>query len=159
MYREIDRRFPDAKFVLTVRDTPEHWYQSLCKMAVRMGPLSDFERHIYGYSMPHGHKQKHIEFYQKHNSDVNKYFKDRPGKLLRLCWEAGDDATELADFLDQPRLPTELPRINVSLPVYAGDNLWLAHLNRVVFQSKWKAIRGLRRFKRRVRGVRLPPKK
>lgn len=52
MYREIDSNFPDARFVLTVCRSPEVWYRSLCKMAVRMGPLQKFEQHIYGYAMP-----------------------------------------------------------------------------------------------------------
>lgn len=153
IYRDIDHRFPEAKFILTVRDSPERWYRSLCKMAVRMGPLSDYEQHIYGYSMPHGRKRSHIAFYEKHNSAVDEYFNDRPGKLLRVCWEHGDDSSRLAAFLNQPRLPTKLKKINESLPVYSGDNLWLAHLNRVAFQTKGKTIRALRRLRRKIPGA------
>lgn len=150
MYREIDARFPDAKFVLTVRESPEVWYRSLCKMAIRMGPLNDFERHIYGYSMPHGHKQEHIEIYEKHNREVQAYFADRPAKLLTVCWEEGADGSALAAFLDLEALPAPAPRINASLPVYGGDKLWLAHLNRLTFQTKWKLIRGVRRVQRKI---------
>ena len=96
MYREIDARFSDAIFVLTTRSSPDHWYKSLCKMAIRMGPLSDFEEHIYGYRMPHGHRQEHVEFYNRHNREVVEYFRDRPGKLIQICWETGGDASELA---------------------------------------------------------------
>ena len=36
LFREIDERFPDAKFVLTMRSSSDVWYRSLCNMAVRL---------------------------------------------------------------------------------------------------------------------------
>ena len=60
IYREIDERYPDARFVLTVRESPAIWYRSLCRMAVRLGPLDDFEQHIYGHAMPQGHRDEHF---------------------------------------------------------------------------------------------------
>ncbi|MEM8680339.1 MAG: sulfotransferase, partial [Planctomycetota bacterium] len=149
MYREIDSWFPDAKFILTLRDSDERWYRSLCKMAVRMGPLNDFERHIYGYTMPQGRKSQHLEFYHRHNEEVMSYFNDRPHKLLRLCWETGEGVTALPEFLGQSPLEETAPNLNESLPVYGGDSLWRAHLSRVTFQTKWKLRRLLGGLKRR----------
>ena len=151
IYRDIDRRFPEAKFVLTVRNTADHWYRSLCKMAVRMGPLNNFERHVYGYSMPQGRRQEHIQFYEKHNQQVQEYFQERPGKLLTIDWSAETDSSRLAQFLGEADLRENLPNVNESLPVYDGDNLWLAHAHRVVFQSRWWIVRGLRDLKGRFR--------
>ena len=149
MYREIDARFPEAKFILTIRKTPEHWYQSLCKMAVRMGPLNDFEKHIYGFSMPQGQRKHHIEYYRRFNEEVEFYFRDRPEKLLKICWEDGEDQSKrLAHFLGQPEIQSDPPKLNESLPVYAGDSLWRAHLSRIVFQTKWKIIQFCKRIKR-----------
>lgn len=90
MYREIDARFHDARFILTTRATPQAWYQSLCKMAVRMGPLDQFEKHIYGYGMPQANRRHHVEFYLNHIAQAEEYFKKNPSKLLRICWEQGD---------------------------------------------------------------------
>ncbi len=146
MYREIDERFPDARFVLTVRRDADTWYRSLCKMAVRIGPMRDFEPHIYGYAMPHGHRDEHVAIYHAHNEAVEAHFRDRPGKLLRICWEEGDDGRRLADFLGLPHPETATLHTNRSAPVYDGDNLALAHLNRVVFQTRTRlrdAARGL----------------
>ena len=151
IYREVDRRFPDAKFVLTVRDSPDRWYRSLCKMAVRMGPLDEFERHIYGYSMPQGRRQEHIQFYEKHNREVQEYFQDRPGKLLTIDWSAETDSSRLARFLGEVELLEEFPRVNESLPVYDGENLWLAHAHRMAFQSRWWLVAGLQNLKGRIR--------
>lgn len=147
MFRELDRQYPEARFVLTVRRDPETWYRSLCNMAVRMGPFNAFERHIYGYSMPQGRRREHIDFYNAHNRAVEEHFRDRPGKLLRLCWEDGDDAAGIAAFLG---LDVDIPparHVNrSSRAVYAGDNLLLAQANRVVYQTLWHAKRKVRRL-------------
>ena len=157
MYREIDARFPDTVFVLTTRSSPDRWYKSLCKMAVRMGPLSDFEEHIYGYRMPHGHKQEHVEFYERHNREVAEYFRDRPGKLIEICWEQGDDVSELANAIGRTAPTEKMPHVNESVPVYSGDNLWAAHANRIVFQTRRKIVRLWKRLYRRT--ARLMPSK
>ncbi len=141
MYKEIDKQFEDALFILTMRKSPERWYKSLCKMAVRMGPFNDFEKHIYGYAMPHGKKEDHINFYNKHNKEVKEYFKDRPNKLLVLCWENGDDPDKLLTFLGISNTTLTPKHVNKSAPVYEGETLWLAHINRVVYQAKWYTTR------------------
>ena len=137
MFREIDERYPDARFILTTRKSPEAWFRSLCNMAVRMGPLKDFERHVYGHAMPQGHAEEHIRFYEAHNAAVREHFRDRPGKLLEICWEAGDDAAKLAEFLGMP-VPEGPPvHANRSPRVYTGDSLAIAYANLVVFQAGW----------------------
>ena len=151
MFREIDERFADARFVLTTRRSPEVWYRSLCKMAVRMGPLNDFEKHIYGHAMPHGKKRHHTAFYERHNQQVRDHFGDRPDKLLQLSWDDGDTAEKLADFLGLTDVDTKPHHENKSLPVYGGDNLALAHVNRIVFQSRWRIAGVSRKIKRKLR--------
>jgi sulfotransferase family protein len=151
MYKEIDKKFEDAVFILTVRKNPEIWYKSLCKMAVRMGPFNDFEKYIYGYNMPQGKKKEHIDFYNKHNKEVETYFKGRPGKLLKICWGEGDDGKKVAQFLGQPEVKLERKHSNKSEPVYEGENWWIAHFNRIIFQSRWYYNRWLRNLKQRVK--------
>ena len=56
-----------------------------------MGPLNDFEKHIYGYSMPQGRKHEHFDFYTNHNQEVEAYFAGRPDKLLKVCWDEGEN--------------------------------------------------------------------
>ena len=147
-YRQIEARFPDAKFVLTTRKNPETWYRSLCKMAVRLGPLNDFEKHIYGYSMPQGRKQHHIDFYNRHNTEVRAHFANQPDKLIEVCFGDPSQERELAAFLGIELPEEQLPKTNESLPVYPGENLWIAHLDRIRFQTKWK-LKGLYRSTKR----------
>lgn len=137
-YKEIDAHFPDARFILTTRATPDIWYRSLCNMAVRIGPLDEYEQHIYGYAMPQGHRDEHVQFYNRHNAEVEAHFNDRPTKLLKLCWDNGDSVDKLINFLgveDAPDLP---PRhINRSSRwIYRGDKLWIAEMNRAFYQSR-----------------------
>src|SRR5262249_61533365 len=55
IFREIDGEFPESRFILTLRESPEVWFRSLCNHAKRTGP-TEFRTHIYGYAMPHHHK-------------------------------------------------------------------------------------------------------
>lgn len=136
LYRELDERYPEAKFVLTVRSDPEVWYRSLCNMAVRIGPLPLYERTVYGSAMPQGRKREHIAIYEAHNEAVESHFADRPGKLLRLCWEDEPDASRLAGFLGLDGVEVGHEHVNRSPSrVYDGDRLWLAHAHRVLYQQ------------------------
>ena len=152
LYREIDDYFPDARFILTTRRNADVWYRSLCNMAVRMGPFKDFERHIYGHAMPQGHRAEHLRYYCEHNRAVEAHFRDRPGKLLRVCWETGDDASSLAEFLGlQGDIPPPRQVNRSSRSVYTGDNLYLAQANRLLYQGWWHTRR---RIKGLLRGAR-----
>lgn len=145
LYKEFDQKYPDAKFILTTRKNPEKWFRSLCNMAIRIGPLKNFEKHIYGYSMPQGRKKEHLEFYQRHNQAVRDHFKDRPHKLLELSWDGGSTVEELAAFLqvDQPIPAPKWINKNVG-KVYEGNNLLIAHLYRVGYQALRYVYRKIR---------------
>ena len=110
-YKEADEKFPDSKFILTIRKTPEIWFESLCHHADYTGS-TDYRKHIYGFAMPHKHKHHHLDFYNRHIKDVIDYFKDKPEKLLTICWENGDGWEKLSSFLgfDCPDIP--LPHTN-----------------------------------------------
>lgn len=152
MYEQIDQHYPNARFILTTRTSPERWYRSLCKMAVRMGPLNDFEKHIYGYAMPQGHRQEHLDYYNAHNARVRKYFEDKPGKLLEICFDEGVSMDILTRFLNQPARQFTPPHANKSVPVYSGDSLWRAHAHRIVFQARWYTVLWLKQRKRQLTG-------
>lgn len=106
IFRQIDKKFPNTKFILTRRKNAETWFNSLCSHAVRTGP-TEFRKTIYGYEMPHVHKAEHLQFYEKHNESVRNYFRDRPADFLEVCWEEGDKWERLSEFLglDCPKIP------------------------------------------------------
>ena len=119
-------------------------------MAVRIGPLPLYEQMVYGYAMPQGHQEEMTDFYHRHEQAVQAYFKDRPDKLLRICWEDGErERQRLADFLDVQVTELESRHVNVSPKrVYEGDSLPIAHLNRIAYQQ----IYGPRSIPRRAAG-------
>jgi hypothetical protein len=104
LYREFDCRYPDAKFIMTLRKDPETWYSSLCRHADLTGP-TEARKIAYGNELPYHAREHHISIYLKHKSEVTAYFKDRPGKLLVVSWEQGDGWAELCNFLGVYPLP------------------------------------------------------
>lgn len=104
MYRELDERYSEAKFILTLRKSSETWFNSLCRHALRTGPTRAREI-AYGYPMPMDNPGHHISFYESHNRSVVEYFSDRPGKLLVLSWEEQPTWKTICDFLGCATIP------------------------------------------------------
>ena len=113
LFKNLDKNFPEAKFILTKRKTPDIWFKSLCKHAERTGP-TQARKLVYGYEMPHLHPRSHIKFYNRHNQNITKYFKNRPEKLLELCWEDGDGWPEFCHFIKKPCPDSPFPHLNKS---------------------------------------------
>jgi hypothetical protein len=104
MFREFAELYPDAKFVLTVRSTPEKWLRSFSKHALRVKRNSNFRRKAYGVGYPQNDPEGYIAYYERHNREVQSLLGDR---VKVLCWEAGDGWKELCEFLGvaEPDLP------------------------------------------------------
>jgi hypothetical protein len=111
LFREFDAYFPGSKFILTTRKDSETWYKSLCNHAVYSGP-TEYRKAIYGEYMPHGHKDKHITFYESYNQDVRFFFQSRPQDFLEVCWETGDNWENLCTFLQLPVPDVAFPHAN-----------------------------------------------
>lgn len=112
VYREFDEAYPDAKFILTVRESDEVWLKSLQDHIAR-SPRSLTHYLVYGSYDPIGDAERHVARYREHNEAVRRYFAKRPGKLLEMCLERGDGWKELCAFLgksDVPPIP--FPRLN-----------------------------------------------
>ncbi|NGO50776.1 sulfotransferase family protein [Allomesorhizobium camelthorni] len=110
LYKELDEAFPNSRFVLTVRDT-EKWVRSYTNMLANKGTASESTNRIrqilYGLPFPDVTEAQLIERCQRHNQEVQLYFRDRPEDLLIVDWERGDGWKELCDFLGRevPREP------------------------------------------------------
>ena len=108
LYRELDARFPGSRFVLTMRPT-EKWIRS----AVRHfgSTPTPMRKWIYGegHGAPAGYEAIYVERYERHNREVEDYFRDRPDDLLVLRVTEGDGWEKLAPFLgidiDVPTIP------------------------------------------------------
>lgn len=112
LYKEIDARYPGAKFVLTRRACSEAWLVSVKAHAMRARPSSHTHKIVYGVQYPHRREQTFLDYYARHNSDARAYFAKRPGDFLEICWEEETGLSRLAAFLglDAPAAP--LPRAN-----------------------------------------------
>ena len=111
VYRELDQRFPGSKFILTRRRDAATWLRSLKTHALLTGP-TEFRRIAYGYAVPQGHEAEHLARYETHNAEVCRYFRDRPGDFLEVCWEEGAGWNELCSFLGRQVPDIPFPHAN-----------------------------------------------
>jgi sulfotransferase family protein len=109
LYKELDEAFPNSRFVLTVRE-PEKWVRSYTNMLANKGTASESTNRtrqiLYGLPFPGVTEAQLIERCQRHNQEVQLYFRDRPEDLLIVDWERGDGWKELCDFLGR-EIPSE----------------------------------------------------
>jgi len=113
LFKEFDRNYPDAKFILTTRDNEETWFKSLCSHAEKTGP-TEARKIVYSHYMPLENPEHHKNFYLLFNQSVCDYFSSRPFKLLTVCWERGDAWEKICTFLDRPVPEIPFPHMNKS---------------------------------------------
>ena len=123
LYKELDKAFPNSKFILTVRDTPEKWFESLIRFHTKLfssdpsrPPNEDdlnnasyrykgymLETHIllYGYpKTPLYDESTYKDHYVRNNNEKRSYFKDRPNDFLELNLAISEDFQRLCEFLN-----------------------------------------------------------
>ena len=118
LYKEFDQIYPDAKFILTVRANEDIWFDSISRFSEQIGPVSTREL-MFGHAMPRGHRKAFVEKYLARNQEIRDHFKDRPGKLLEICWENTESWDELCTFLGKqaPRVPLPHENRTVNWPM------------------------------------------
>jgi len=120
LYKKLDKKFPNSKFILTVRDSKEQWFNSLLnfhsKKAGNKPPKKeDLDRinNIYrGFMLDTKYlvwdypevklynKQHYTDKYTKHNNDVRHYFKNRPDDFIEINLSNQGDFSRLKKFLN-----------------------------------------------------------
>ncbi|MEM9783658.1 MAG: sulfotransferase family protein [Pseudomonadota bacterium] len=111
LYRELDKAFPDAKFVLSVRDE-DAWWSSILG---HFGNNADvMQALVYGEdaAAPLGNEERYRRVYREHNQRVRQYFSDRPGKLLEMDFSRPVSWEPLCRFLDCPVPDRPFPKSN-----------------------------------------------
>jgi hypothetical protein len=107
-YRQLHQHYPDAKFILTLRN-PQDWIYSRAVLIMNtwFHQLKDHHRSF----CPEAYLQK----FEDHNAEVQDFFKDKPGKLLVMDIPYGDGWDELCPFLDcVPPVGATFPHVNTS---------------------------------------------
>lgn len=116
-YRELDRRYPGSKFILTVRDM-DGWLQSCKKQfsARHAAKQSDANNRLFVdlYGTAVFDEAQFRAGYRRFVEGVMLHFKDRPGDLLVLDISAGQGWAELCAFLGKPEPGLAFPKTNVT---------------------------------------------
>ena len=137
-YQILDHAFPNAKFILTIRNSGEEWFESLTRfhskrLAKRIGiqrlPTIDDHKNdpyhykgwmwrtfelVYGTDTPLYDRKTYIDSYLNHNETVKDYFKNRPEDLLILNVSETDAMKNLCEFLNIQYSGQIMPHLNKS---------------------------------------------
>lgn len=118
IYKELDQRFPNSKFILTLRKDTLTYVNSLKRLHDQQGYKNrdqakpDWWDPIFGFEPEDWDYQKSATDYERHNREVKEYFKDRPNDLLVVCWEENHGWDELCRFLGRSTPKGPFPHLN-----------------------------------------------
>jgi Sulfotransferase domain len=111
LYRELDKEFPNSKFVLTIRPTTA-WIKSIENhFAEEDTPMRKW---IYGVGHPRGNETIYIDRYERHNREVVGYFAGRDKDLLIMDVTRGEGWEKLCQFLREPIPSVSFPCANTA---------------------------------------------
>lgn len=130
-YKHLDKAFPGSKFILTVRDNSDQWYNSVVNFQskIRGGgeipSVEDIKNDTYVYkgwawsnkTRMHNitenddpyDKKMLVSHYEKHNADVLEYFKGREKDLLVLNLSDSDAYQKFCAFIGVTTNKTSFP--------------------------------------------------
>jgi hypothetical protein len=112
MYKELDEKYPNSKFILTKRNS-EDWMRSYTNMVKNEKNSPSEERKLlYGEASVFGNEEKFLKRYLKHNKEILDYFKNRDNDLLIVDWSKGDGWKEICNFLDKDTPNKKFPHAN-----------------------------------------------
>jgi hypothetical protein len=110
LYRDLDCAYPNSKFILVKRDSHK-WLNS----AIKDFGTEDNRIHevIYGSPYPVGNEEQWLARYERHNEEVEEYFRDRPNDLLIMSLESENfDWEPLCEFLGHEVPNMSWPKAN-----------------------------------------------
>ena len=130
-YIMLDQYFKNAKFILSIRDNENQWYNSLTKFHSKLfsdgnaiptsQQLKEAEYRYKGFVYQSFkliyntqdddiyNKETLINLYNNHNYFVKDYFKSRPKKLVVINVSKKNDYFRLCEFLNKKPLRDDFP--------------------------------------------------
>ncbi|MDX1774895.1 sulfotransferase [Oceanihabitans sediminis] len=130
-YAFLDQHFKNAKFILTVRDNPNQWYNSITNFHSKLWANGKdlptikelkeakyrykgfpFEINRYMFNSPIDapyDKNVLLDYYINHNYSVIEYFRSKPDKLLVINVAEETDYLKLCKFLNKEPLHDGFP--------------------------------------------------
>lgn len=88
MYRQMAERYPDAKFILSLRKDEQTWLRSMHRHVGR--GLWQPYAYFYGATQVVGNEQTVLSAYRNHTSEVRAYFHDQPHRYVELNIDDGE---------------------------------------------------------------------
>ena len=138
VYKDLDKEFPNSKFILTVRNNEHEWYDSLVRFhtkaystdSSRPPTATDLQQTNYRLQgLPFEYNTRIFELkseddiynpsiykanYLKWNDEKRAYFRDRPNDFLEINLQNPVDFERLSRFLKIDTPLTEFPHLNQS---------------------------------------------
>jgi hypothetical protein len=122
LWREIYAQFPQARYILTVRDEAE-WLESCVRFyanrRIRPMRLWMFGKHA-DPARDAASREAWLDAYRAHNSAVREHFASRPQQFLELNIIRDPYWDDLCGFLGLPIPDGPLPHANATEP----DSIW-----------------------------------
>lgn len=134
-FRILDEAFPGSKFILTIRNNADEWFDSLVRFHTLIAgkgriPTAEDLRHFhYRYpgflldslKLKYGidesrlyDREIYVRWYEAHNGGIREHFKGRPNDLLVLNTGEEDAMERLMSFLGYPYRGEKMPHLNSS---------------------------------------------
>ena len=148
LFKELDERFPNSKFILTVRADREAWLNSCENRLGLVVNKKDAMRKVLNrtYGTDTFNRELFNSAYDQHIENVTEYFKDRKDDLLILDICSGEGFEKLCPFLGKRIIDQPLPRSNTMLSLQRPSQ----KLKR--FLIKWCKGQEFKRFLMKLRG-------
>ena len=109
MFEELDQAFAKSKFILTLRSS-EGFIKSVTRS--KCEGFSETDQLIYNVETPLGNEKVCADRFERHNLNVQTYFRNRPNDLLILDFEKSARWEELCDFLGKPVPFSSFPHLH-----------------------------------------------
>jgi hypothetical protein len=137
-YKLADSLYPDAKFILTVRNSAEKWYQSICNHCDRI-PFNEHREFFFDSILPRENRSEYIKAYEEHILEAQEYFKGREDKLLILDWTQDNALASLGHFLNVDCSKMDVPKSNAA-PVKVFPRLTRFGVYQYYPKYYWNAV-------------------
>ena len=105
-----------SRYILTLRKDSRLWFESLKRHTLYANPLRHKHYRMFGRFYANGFDQEHMEYYERHNAEVVRFFAERKAShiLLTLRVDEPDAIEKLSQFLGIAFNSNKFPKENVS---------------------------------------------
>ena len=132
LWEQMYDRYPDARFVLSLRRSASAWVESLSKHMLYYSPRhAPAHRAAFGRAYVKSAPDVFYQIYERHNAAVRNFFAQR-GHLLEMAVDQGEGWDVLCPFLDLPTPDEPFPHENAAKKPNSARRKLVCTVNRVL---------------------------